>query len=79
MERHTEAPIFRASSHGNVRTLADTVSATPAPTISHSCNIWVVVDATVNIHLTKHLAELPLDKALEPGLTTQALRLSMTF
>ena len=38
-----------------------------------------VVDTTVNIHLTKHLADLPLHRALESGLTTQALALWMAF
>ena len=49
---------------------------TPSPPHHHPqrsgpCNIWVVVDATVDIHLTRRLADLPLHKALESGLTTQ--------
>ena len=64
MEHHTGATIFRAASHGELRTLADTINT---------------VDVTINIHLTKHLAELPLHRALESGLTTQALGLWMAF
>ena len=60
-------------------TARDTVGATPAPTTSNPCNIWVVVDATVNIFLTKRLAELLLHKALKSGLSTQGLDLWMTF
>ena len=37
------------------------------------------MDATVDIHLTRRLADLPLHKALESGLTTQALGLWMAF
>ena len=37
------------------------------------------MDATVDIHLTRRLADLPLRKALKSGLTTQALGLWMAF
>ena len=37
------------------------------------------MDATVDIRLTRRLAELPLHKALESGLTTQDLGLWMAF
>ena len=37
------------------------------------------MDATVDIHPTRCLADLPLHKALECGLTTQALGLWMAF
>ena len=77
VEHHTGATIFGASSHGELRTMADAVSATPPPTTIRPRNIWVVVDATVDIHLTRRLADLPLHKALESGLTTQALGLWM--
>ena len=66
-------------SHGELRTLADTADTTSLPTPTEPRNICVVVDATVDIHLTKRLAELPLHKALESGLTTQALGLWMAF
>ena len=79
VEHHTGATIFGASTHGELRILADTVSATPTPTATQPRNIWLVVDTTVDIHRTKHLAELPLHKALESGLTTQALGLWMAF
>ena len=79
MEHHTGATIFGASSHGELRTMADAVTATPPPTTIRPRNIWVVVDATVDIHLTRRLADLPLHKALESGLTTQALGLWMAF
>ena len=79
VEHHTGATIFGASSHGELRTMADAVTATPPPTTIRPRNIWVVVDATVDIHLTRRLADLPLHKALESGLTTQALGLWMAF
>ena len=79
VEHHTGTTIFGASSHGELRTMADAVTATPPPTTVRPRNIWVVVDATVDIHLTRRLADLPLHKALESGLTTQALGLWMAF
>ena len=79
VEHHTGATIFGASSHGELRTMADAVTATPPPTTIRPRNIWVVVDATVVIHLTRRLADLPLHKALQSGLTTQALGLWMAF
>ena len=79
MEHDTETTIFGASSHGKLRTLADTVNATRPPTTIQPRNIWVVVDGTVDIHLTKRLAALPLHRALESGLTAQALGLWMAF
>ena len=70
MVHHTGATIFGASSHGELRTLADAVTATPPPTTIRPRNMWVVLDAMVNIHLTRRLADLPLHKALESVLTT---------
>ena len=61
--------------YGELRTLADTISATPASATTLPRNTWVVVYAKVDSHLTKGLAELSLHKALESGLTTQALGL----
>ena len=52
VEHHTGATIFGASSHGELRTLADTVTTTPPPTTTQPRNIWVVVDATFHIHLS---------------------------
>ena len=78
-EHHTGATILRASSHGVLRTEADDITATPPPTTIRPRNIWVVVDATVNIHLTKRLADLPIHRALESRLTTQASGLWMAF
>ena len=75
VEHHTGATIFGASSHGELRTMADAVTATPPPTTIRPRNIWVVVDATVDIHLTRRLADLPPNKALESSLTTQELGL----
>ena len=60
VEHHTGTTIFGVSSHGELRTLADAVTATPTPTTIRPRNIWVVVDATVDIHLTRRLADLPL-------------------
>ena len=79
VEHHTGATIFGASSHGELRTLADAVTATPPPATIQPRNIWVVVDATVDIHLTRCLADMPLHRALESALTTQALGLWMAF
>ena len=72
---HTGATIFGASSHGELSTLADAITATPPPATIRPRNIWVVVDATVDIYLSRRLADLPLHRALESGLTTQALGL----
>ena len=79
VEHHTGATVFEASSHGELRTLADAVKATPSPATIRSRNIWVVVDATIDVHLTRRLADLHLHKALGSGLNTQALGLWMAF
>ena len=79
VEHHTGASIFGASSNSELRTVADAVTATPPPATIPLRNIWVVVDTTVDIHLTRRLANLPLHKSLESGLTTQALGLWMAF
>ena len=79
VEHHTGATIFVASSHGELRTLADAVTTTPPAATIQPRNIWVVMDATVDIHLTRRLADLPLHRAPESGLTTQALGLWMAF
>ena len=79
VERSTGATILEASYHGELRTLADTVNTTPPPGTAQPRNIWVVVDPTVDIHLTKRPAKLPLHKALESDLTTQALGLWMAL
>ena len=73
MEHHTGATIFGASSHGKLRTLVDAVTATPPPATIRPRNIWVVVDATVD------QADLPVNRALESGLTTRAFGLWMAF
>ena len=59
-EHHDGATIFGASSLGELRTLADAVTATLPPTTIRPPNISVVVDTTVDIHLSKRLADLPL-------------------
>ena len=64
VEHHTGATIFGASSHGELRTLADAVTATPPAATIQPRNIWVFVDATVDIHLTTCLADLPLHRGL---------------
>ena len=79
VEHHTGATNFGVSCHGELRTLADTINTTPSPTTTQPHNIWAVLGATVDIHLTNSLAELPLHKALESGLTTQALGLWKAF
>ena len=79
VEHHTGATIIGASSHGELRTLADTVTATPPPATIRPRNIRVVVDSTVDIHLTRRLADLPFHKALESGLRWQTLGLWMAF
>ena len=71
--------IFGASSHSKLRTLADAITGTPPPTTIWHRNIWVVVDATFDIHLTKRFVDLPLHRALESGLTIQALGLCMVL
>ena len=75
MEHDTGATIFGASCHGELRTLAEAVTATAPHVTIRTRNIWVVVDAAVDIHLTKRLADPPLYRALVSGLTTQALGL----
>ena len=79
VEHHTGATIFGASSHGELRTPADAVTATQPPAMIQLRNIWVVVDATVDIHLSRRLVDMPLCRALKSGLTTQALGLWMAF
>ena len=75
VEHHTRATIFRASSHGELRTLAGAVTATPPPATIGPRNIWVVVDARLDIRLTRRLSDLPLRRPLETGLITQVLGL----
>ena len=58
---------------------ANTVTATPRPATILPCNIWVVVDTTVDINLTRRLADLHLHRSLESGLIKQALGLWMGF
>ena len=79
VEHHTGATIFRASSHGELRTLADAVTATPPAKTIRPLTIWVVVDATVDIHLTRCLVDLLLRRALESSLTIQALGIWTAF
>ena len=79
VEHHSGATIFRASSHGELRPTPDAVTATPPPATIQPRNICVVVDAKVDIHLTRRLADLPLRLAPESGLTTQAFGLWMAF
>ena len=79
VEHHTGTTIFGASSQGELRTLADAVTATPPTTTIRPGNIWVVVEATVDSHLTRRLEDLCLHKALTSGLTTQAFGLWMAF
>ena len=79
VDHHTQATIFGASSHGELRTLADAVTATQPPATIQPRNISVVVDTKVDIHLTRRLADRPLHKALESGLTTQAVGLWMAI
>ena len=70
---------LRASSHVELRTLADIIYTKPPPATTKPSNTWVVVDATVDIHLTKCLAGLRLNKGLQSSLTTQTSGLWMAF
>ena len=79
VEHHTGAIIFGACFHGELRTLADTANTTSPPTTIRPRNISFTVGARIDLHLTKRLAELPFDRALEYGLRTQALGLWMAF
>ena len=79
VEHHTGATFFRACSDGELRTLADAISTTPQLTTVRPRHIWVVVDATSDIHLAKRLAVLHLHRELEAGPTTQALGLWVAF
>ena len=79
MEHHSGATIFGASSHGELCNLADAVTATPPRTTIRPREVWVVVDPSFDIHLSKRLVDLPLHRAIESGLTTQALWLWMAF
>ena len=74
-----EPPSLGRPPTANYAPSRDAVTATPPPATIRRRNIWVVVDATVDIHLTRRLADMPLHKALESGLTTQALGLLMAF
>ena len=75
VEHHTGATIFGAFCHSELRTLADAVTAAPPPATIRPRNIWLVIDATVDIHLSRHLRDLPSHRAFETSLTTQALGL----
>ena len=79
VEHHTGATKFGASSNSELRTVADTVIATPPPTSIRPRNIWVVVDAMVDVHLTSRLPEVPPHRVLESGLSTKSLGLWMAF
>ena len=65
--------------HGELHSLADAINTTAPPATIRPRNVWVVIDATVDIHLTKRVAELALHRAPQSGLTTQALGPPMAF
>ena len=75
LERTT---IFRASSHGDLKTLAIIVDAGTdicklPQTQPH--DVWVVRDAAVDFQILQRLAKQPLHKATDSSLGTQALHL----
>ena len=74
----TGATIFRASSHGELKTLAivvDAVNDTHQEPRDHTHHVWVVVDAAVDFQIVRRLARQPLHKATESSLGTHALHL----
>ena len=74
----TGATIFRASSHGELKTLAIVVDAdndTNQEPSDHAHHVWVVVDAAVDFRIVRRLAQQPLQKATDSSLGTQALHL----
>ena len=74
----TEATIFGASSHGDLKTLAivvDAVNDTHQEPRDHTHHVWVVVDAAVDFRIVRKLARQPLHKATESSLGTQAQHL----
>ena len=74
----TGATIFRASSHGELKTLAivpDAVNDTQQEPRDHAHHVWVVVDAAVDFQIVRRLARQPLHKATDSSLGTQALHL----
>ena len=78
MDHHTGHTTYGASSHREVRAMADVIAeiATHLPThLSHVFRVWFVVDATVYTHLLLRIARQPLHKATATSLGTQALLL----
>ena len=74
----TEATIFGASSHGELRTLpivVDAVNDTHQEPREHTHHVWVVVGAAVDFQIVRRLARQPLHKATDSSLGTQALHL----
>ena len=74
----TGATIFRASSHGELKTLAiivESVNDTHQQLRDHTHHVWVVVDAAVDFENVRKLALQPLNKATNSSLGTQVLLL----
>ena len=78
MDHHRGHTTYGASSQGELGAIADTIVkiATHLPALlPHVVRVWFVVDATVDTHLLLRMARLPLHKATETSLGTQALLL----
>ena len=78
----TGATTFRASSHGELKTLAiivDTVGTTCRTTHNKAHHVWVVVDAAVHFQIIRRLTRQPLHKATDSSLGTQAQHLSVAL
>ena len=74
----TEATIFGAFSHGELKTLAiivDAVNDTHQEPRDHTHHVWVVVDAAVDFKIVRKLARQPLHKATDSSLGSRALHL----
>ena len=74
----TGTTIFRASSHGELKTLAiivDAVTAVSKARQDQPHHVWVVIDAAVDLQIVRRLARQPLHKATGSSLGTQALHL----
>ena len=67
---------YRASSHGELGSMANTITRLAAKLpahLPHTVRVWFVVDATVDTHLLLRRARQPLKKATATKLGTEAL------
>ena len=78
MVHHTRHTAYGASSRRELRAMADALNklADTLPADSpHIICVWFVVDTTVDTHLLPRISRMPLHKATESNLCTQALLL----